>query len=365
MSEHMTVVKQTAATYVKGHEDLTRRGRLIMALLNDEGRIKTKETGFSWTYNLKVRERGLRPLASGTRPEFVAHDSDEQLTFDSRGYYKSDFVSDKDKSMNSGPQAIVDRYNDILPDLLSEMDNHLPAEFLADGIADTSRFLGLESFFGTTGSTVAADKIAQPGVSSYAGKPTTLGGLGGTWGATMSTYPNANLAKDWPFGSGSTDYDANSPKILNTTSTSWTGTATWKANCEVVMSHAMMWCNRLNGDDRGLFLHLLSDDLFQDFKDHYRLKNVRLEPNERAAELGFNGVLNFEGAMIKSDFDVATGVGYGVNFNAMELFSIKDQLLFSQGPEFSMDRQGYMFLVGIYGNIKCLPKFFAKYKAIA
>ncbi len=69
--------------------------------------------------------------------------------------------------------------------------------------------------------------------------------------------------------------------------------------------------------------------------------------------------------MIDTDFDVPSGVGYGLNVDQMELGSLDSVLFSSRGPEYDIKTDSWLFLVGFFGNVRYNPKHFAKLAAIA
>ena len=362
-TEGTIVVKNTAPKYLKGAADQTIRSRFWLAYLRSQGRIKLNDGSVSTTWNVKARQPEVRQNGDAGQQTFNEHDAYEQLTIDVRGYVATDRLTLKKKLMNADPFAIVNLYGTKMEDLVASLRDNFAAELYVDGNAtgNANRLHGLESFLGAGGTCTAADIIKVPS-DTYAGKSTVLQTLGGTWSANLATKPNATLASDWPYGSGSSEYDYISPKLINTTSTSWpAATASWSANCTAVLRRSKTWCRSLGGDDAAPMLHLLSASMYDEFQDAQEPKQRILVPHKGAEDLGFDSVLNFEGAMLKYEFDCPATTGYGLNVNEMLLFSIHDDFFYSYGPEWSTETLSDLFLVGFFGNLRANPKHFAKY----
>ena len=187
MAEHTIVVTNTAKKYLKGAADQTIRNRLWLSYLREQGRIKLGANGHDLNWNVKARQTTVR--ADGE------HDAFEQLTIDVRGYFAGDRLTDKKKVMNRGDLAIVDLYGTKMDDLMKSLRDKFHAELYIDGNAtgNEDRLLGIESFCGDDGATVAADIIANPS-DTYAGKSTALANLGGNWSTGIGTSPNATAA---------------------------------------------------------------------------------------------------------------------------------------------------------------------------
>jgi hypothetical protein len=366
-TEGIIAIKNTAPKYLKGAADQTIRNRLWLSLLREHGRIKLGDGGVSCYWNVKAREPEIRQNGDAGQQIFAEHDAYEQLTVDVRGYVGTDRLTLKKKLMNKGPLQIVDLYGTKLENLLTSLSNNFGAELYIDGNAtgNENRLCGVNSCTGDDGNTVAADILANPS-DTYGGKSTALGNLGGTWTANLTTKPNATAAKDWPYGSGSSEYDYISPKLINYSSTSWpSGGTTWRENCSVVMRRARTWCKATGGGDNIPMLHLLSSSLYDEFEDYQETKFRTIIPHKSAEDLGFPDALNFNGAIVKHEFDCPANEGYGINLQDFLLFSIHDEFFYTFGPEWNTESLSDLMLVGFFGNMRMNPKGIAKYKNYA
>jgi len=371
MSEGIIAVQATAPRYLKGAVDNTIRNRLWLAMLKKHNRIKTGDHGaVSLTWDVEFSEPEIRQNGDAGQQVFTEHDAYRQLTIDVRGYVGTDRLTLKKKLMNDSPLAIVNLYDRKLPKLIKSMTNNFGNELYIDGYAtgNGNRLIGMESFLGDDGNTVAADLVANPS-DTYADRSTALAALGGTWSSGLGSgnYPNATIATDWPYGQGTSEYDYIAPKLINYTSSSWpTGSILWRDNCSAVMRRARTWCKSVGGEGRAPYCHMLSPELYDAFEDYQEDKFRTVVPHKSSQDLGFEDTLNFNGAAVKHEFDVPAGVGYGLNLNEMLLSSIHDDFFYSFGPEWDTKSLSYLYLVGFFGNIRfSSPKHFAKYAAYA
>ena len=366
MAEFAAVLKEAAPAYLKGRADNTIRNRLLLTLLAKNGRIKYNASSHKLYWDVKAGQRVIEAYGDDGVINFQRSDLHEQLNIDWRGYKMSDRMTEKQRLMLGDLTAIIDRYSGVAEDMMDDLQDGFCGELFVDGYAaaNTNRLHGLESFFGT-GTTVAADRIAQPS-DTYGGHSSVLGTRGGTWSTNLTTYPNANIATDWPDGNGTADYDWNSPKVINYSSTNWgTGSTTWADNCERVLGQTTIWTTLTGGKKGRPTLYLLAGDLFYDYQNKMRAKYRISVPHSEANDLGFSDTLNQDGVMIQADFDVPAGSGYGLNINQMVLESLDSVLFSSRGPEYDINTDGYLWLIGFFGNARYNIKHFSKLAAVA
>ena len=318
--ESLAVIKTTAAKYFSGAGDLTIRNRLWLSLLAKYGRIVYDQEGVTCTWDVQYDEPPIIAHGASGEISFDMHDLFLQLTVDWRGYLGTDAMHEKDRLMSKGEVAIVDRYRSIIPRLRSALDNKFHGELYVDGYAtnNENRIHGIESFMGS-GTTVAADKVAQPS-DTYGGQSTAVANNGGTWTSALATKPNAAVATDWPDGNGTAPYDALSPVLLNTSSTNWgTGSTQWEDNCARVLRRGIHWLTKNGGQDGKPTYIMMGSDFFTDFQNYQEAKMRIIIEHEEADDLGFTDTLKFDGVIVKSEFDVAASTGYIVNPQQMEL----------------------------------------------
>ena len=365
-NEWIGVINTTAPKYLAGAADNTIRKRLILSLLKQKGRIRFNENSYECNWDVEFKEQPVEAYGDGGTLNFSRHDLYRQLKVDWRGYKATDLMTEKERLMNDGALAIVKRYDKIMPKLMRSLNNKFCAELFIDGYAsgNENRLHGLESFMGN-GTTVPADRIAKPS-DTYGGKSTEVGDQGGTWSSDLTLSPNASIATDWPDGNGDAEYDFMSPKLVNWSSDNWgTSSDTWENNCERVFRQSTIWLSIGAGEEGKPDMYLTAGNLFYDYLNKQSSKQRIVIPHKGAQDLGFGDVLNQEGVMIQTDFDVPTDTSYGLNVDQLELASLDNVLFASRGPEYDIKTDSWLFMVGFFGNARYNPKFFAKIKNFA
>ena len=203
---------------------------------------------------------------------------------------------------------------------------------------------------------VVAD-IAAEGVNTYAGLKTKQGTYGGEQEASIA----------WPDGIADPEYDFWSPLIVDYTSTAFAGSAaTWKVQAVEAMRFAIIHAQRntsLNGQITNI---MLSRDMYMDLLnliDENERINITSEHTLRA--LGFKNTVNFDGVEVSWEVAVPQGVGYGLNYENMELKSMDDSLLRSEGPEYDIHSQSFNAVVSTLSNLKfSSPRNFFKLMSV-
>lgn len=363
-NEWSGVLNTTTKKFLKGASDGTIRKRLLLAMLKSKGKISYNNSGTSVQWQRKYKEHTLQSFGYGSSMDFSPLDSHVRLEVDWRAYKMTDMMHEKEKLMNRGNEALINRSADIIESLAKDMDKKFPAEMYADGYAagNDNRLIGFDSFTGV-GTNVAADLVAQPS-DTYGGLSTALATKGGTW-SSAGTAPNAAIATDWPNPTGSSEYDFFSPIMVNWSSTSWgTSVTTWEGNCERALRQGLMWATVQGGIGGRTDLVLMSAPLFYGFKNHWASKVVINTPHKASQDLGFEDTLNFEGVGLAFDFDVPdANSAYGWNFDELELMGQEDQLFNLKGPEEEFRTDSILYKIGFFGNLKFeSPKAFCKWK---
>ena len=370
--EWVGVVNTIAPKYIKGETDLTLRNRLWLKLLEKRGRVTFGHSGPKVFWNVYYDEPPVESYPDGGVIDFTRHDLNKMAELDWRGYKATDLMTEKERDMYGDDVGIVNRYTKILPRLLDAVRNRLGTELYIDGNAAgyENRMHGIGSFTGK-GTVAAGDIIAQPS-DTYAGLDTSLGQYG-SWTTALTTKPNSTVATDWPEGSGNAGYDYWSPILVNTSSSGWgalnvanSASTAWVDTCQLVLRRVVQWLTLNAGMERSSLYCMMAGAMFSQFKDYASRKGLILYPLKEAEELGFPETINFEGMGLKAEFGIPAGTFNAMNFDKMELQSLKSQLIASRGPDWDPRSASYLFQVGLFANMKWeSPKFFAHGEAYA
>lgn len=370
-NEWAGVVNTTAIRYMKGATDATIRKRLVLAMMKKRGRIIIdKDGGYDLRHQIRSTQHGVTTRGDMAPVTYSRVNQYQQLSLDVRGYVSTDVMGSKEKVMNRGSVALIDRYARIIPTLRQDLTDKFGTEVYTDGYATGNQdsLVGFNSFTGTS-TTVAADIIAKPS-DNYGGKNTDLGDLGGSWSSALSTFPNASVANDWPDGAPSgtsgSEYDYMTPKLANWSSLNWgTGSTAWEDNCERVFRRLTGWCEITGGAEGLPDIYMCASNLFDGYANHFSSKQRLQVPFKEAEELGFPGSYQQEGVGIMREFGIPTNEFYGWNFDQCELGSMGSELFDVVGPTYDPTKDSWLFLIGFWGNMKFFPKAFSKGKNYA
>lgn len=363
------VIHQKTPTFMRGAADECVRGKMRMSFLRKKGRIMLGASGPFCIWQAQYKQPPVEAYGDGGQLNFQRWDVMKQLALNWRGYKSTDMMTEMEYLQCQGSTGrILNRYADIIPLHMRTITDYFGGELILDGEATgrTNHIHGLETFMGA-GTVVSADLIAQPS-DSYAGQSTALAADGGSWSTALGTgyFPNAAVASDWPNGTGSYEYDWNSPKLINTSSTRWgTGSVSWEANCERAMRQTIIWMALSGGASGRPTICTLSGDYYAGFVNHQSVKQRVLVPHKEAQDLGFDDAVNFDGVAVGMDYDVPPSTGYMENLNNVELMSLDKVLFGYRGPDFDPRTASWLFSVGFYGQARYRAKHFSKLYAYA
>lgn len=363
LKEALLVVKTTAPQYFKEATDHTIRNRPLLKMLQQQGNLmfNMKATKFVWP--ILVREPKVRVLDGGQRSVWNQTDAYENLEIDHAELEATDTMGRRDQMINANsPQQIVDVMGGKFDQLVKSMSKMINSQFYADNTSgvNTGMLTGIRSIIKPAGA--SSDEVAIPASgSTYGGKSLELASLGGWWSTDRTTPPNATAATDWPFGNGATEYDYNTPTMLNM-SAAFNGDTGWANNCLKLFRRMSELIRRRCGEGSAPTVQLLGLDLLNEFKDKLEGRE-RLYVSDYTKSLGFPNVMSYEDSVVMTDFDCPTRSGYAFNPSEMALYSVHDQLFFTD-ESWETPEQKSLMLVGFLGNWVHKPKCTGAYVAL-
>ena len=364
LKEALLTIKATAPKYFAEATDHTIRRRLLLKMIQQGGNLMFNVRTPKLVWDIEVREPKVRVLSGGQRSVFNQTDAYEQLEIDHAELEATDTLDRRTQMINdNSPQQIIDLAGTKMDKLVRTMTRKINSQFYVDNSSGTNvgMMTGIRSII-KPASITPGDLVAIPASGSeYGGKSLELASLGGRWSTKMTTSPNTAAATDWPFGQGSSEYDYNTPKMFNTTAT-FNGDAGWSNNCLKVMRRMASTITSTGGEGVAPIAHLLGIDLYNEFKDKLE-ERERLYVSDYAKSLGFPDVMSYEGAVVTQDFDCPASEGYALNPNEIGLYSVHDQLFFTDGG-WETPEQSTLFLVGFLGNWVWTPKYVGAYLAL-
>lgn len=368
MAEWSRLATSTISKYVKGYTPEIFRQRALLALLKSKGRVDTGgASGTDIKWQVEYRQTPIHTNNHESAQTFARQDYLKQCSLSWKGYSVEDAISDRELKINSGKEALVRLIDNMGRRLTESMEASLPTKLLGSSASDSEQYDGLETIFGTPTQTVtqgtagavarsanAADIVAYPVVSNYAGLSTVLGAYGGS-GPTAGTWPNGVVSQP--------AFDFFSPIMVHYDSTAFGGASNdWAQQCVSALRFGITHAKRNKSQKGALDLIMLDRELFRQFKEkHDPLQRIPVSANNRMASLGFTDTMMLDGVEIMSDYDVPSGVGYGLNADFMTLHSA-GELLELKGPYYDEESQSTRYMLRTFGNLQLdSPRHFVKW----
>ncbi|MHC4431727.1 MAG: hypothetical protein ACYTBS_07800 [Planctomycetota bacterium] len=363
--------------FVAGYSDMTVRRRLRLSMLKRRGRVMKNQSGQHCEWRLKYSKPRSQGYADGSSVDYENHIAHKVLKLDWRAIVNTDMLTLMQHSVNTGDNMLIRSFQDKANNIMEGLDQDLHGDMFLSGEATgrTAFPHGLETFLGAVGGGVVADRVVAPSATyGLDALSTVIGNYGGAW-TSAGTAPSAEIATDWPDGTGDEEYDFNSPLLLNWGSTSWgTSTNTWEANCWRVISQGIGWLMVNSGKDGSPTNVCLAKDLWQGFRNHHEAIRRIGVPHKEAQDLGFSqNVLNIDGVAVHCEFDVPVNTGYIENLNHVDVASTMPDLFWlihgydQLGPGMekfmqAIDMRTLSLLIagGFFGQFRYKPKYVGK-----
>lgn len=368
---HVNLARDIAPKYWKGSSDLTVRNHLTFYILQRYGRMTYNARSHSQVWNAKIRQPQVLPLVDNIPMEFVNQHTDIQFYTGIKGMGVTDTMPEQEMLLAQGaPEQIIDRYAQKSSDMVTALNERLQKSFFTDGndSANAYDYVGIKTPLGYNAASATVfnitDKVAQPN-GTYAGQSCALGANGGTWSAALATKPNTNLAKDWPFGQGTPEYDGTAPLVFNYASSAFgTDSTSWEDNavrCTTEAATAMVHRGGFSNTGGAPLICVMASEMFVALKHSFRQLNRQTVPFQDG-DLGFPmDTLMIDGILYMSDYNVPAGEAYMWAPQYIEMFNVHPAMYKEYGPEFSMMHRGYLYMATAYGNYKWMPKYMARF----
>lgn len=382
--QSINTVRTAAPLYMKQYSDLTKRSHMLFSMMESWGNIEYNASDAARVWQVMVRQPTVSTFSNTTNKTFQDHSAFEQMTVGIRGYEATDLLKEKEFKLNQGQTQLVNLYDFKMKNLSQSVMERLQEFVYRDGDADGQNgFQGIESCLkpensNTGGSdadgTSSGDRIVLP-KDSYGGLSTELGSLGGTWSADLPAGERMNKTQgannDWPYGIGSSSYDATSPTLVAYNSADW-GATTWESNVEECVREAGTILRSKNGYQSGDIAILLAPNLYPQAENYYSTR-FRIAQPYSGGDQGFSvpQSLYIDGVALKSEYGVPAGVGYAVCPQHTEMFFLNTMngggegaMLDSFGPDWSPEHGSYLFRISCFGNMRLSPRALGKFATI-
>ena len=111
---------------------------------------------------------------------------------------------------------------------------------------------------------------------------------------------------------------------------------------------------------------MLGRDLYMEFLNLIdENERIQITSEHQLRALGFKNTVNFDGIEVSWEAAVPAEVGYGLNYDNIELKSMDSSLLRSEGPEYDIHSQAFNAVVSTLSNLKfSSPRNFFKLQKI-
>ena len=362
----------TLAHHIRDVEENMLRNYQLGALLEAAGRVNYNNTGEGFDWPVQYRLHKIEGNTGETARNFARKNLWKTANLEMRGYQTTDSMYYREFKSNSGEEGIIKVFDNFVQRLETSIEQSLAGEYFVDGslAANSQGWHGLETMFGIASSNNTVDKggagpgsfnaedyVAAPS-GTYAGIQTDLGVYGGGQESTAG----------WPNGVADPEYDFWSPLIVNYNSTSFGGaTSTWAAQADEAMRFAIIHAQRNTSQNGQITNIMLGRDLYMDFLNLIdENERIQITSEHQLRALGFKNTVNFDGIEVSWEAAVPTAVGYGLNYDNIELKSMDSSLLRSEGPEYDIHSQAFNAVVSTLSNLKfSSPRNFFKLQAIS
>jgi len=368
--DHARSAATTLTKHIRDEESAMLRNFAFGALLDAAGRVTYNNSGRGFDWPVQYRLHDVETNTGETNRNFVRKNLDKVAHLEWRGYQTVDQMFYREYRENRGEEAIVDVFGNMISRLETSLKQKLGPQYYVDGnLAENAEaWNGIETLFGAITQTLnistgvartsnAADKVGAP-VATYAGISSVLGTYGG----------ENESGQSWPNGVANEAFDFWSPIIVNTTSTAFGGaTDNFAGQGDEAMRFAIIHSQR-NTSLQGQITNIwLARDLYLDLLNLLDDKERIIISSEfNLRDMGFKNVVGFDGLEVSWETGVPTGVGYGMNFNSVELGSMDDGLFRSEGPIYDEFTQSFNAVVSTLSNLKfSSPRNCFKLQALA
>ena len=366
---------RTAATTLANHirevEESMLRNYQMGALLEAGGRVNYNNSGEGFDWPVQYRLHKVEGNTGETQRNFARRNLWKTASLEFRGYQTTDSMYYREFRSNKGPEGVVKVFDNFVERLETSLTQGLGGEYYVDGSASGNEqsWHGLESMFVLNGTVTAtsgaqrtanaADIVGYPN-DTYAALSTVLGNYGGE--NESSQY--------WPDGIADAEFDFWSPLVVNYTTTHAdlpSSTNTWAGQGDEAMRYAIINAQRNTSKNGQITNILLARDLYMGLLNIIDTKErIQISSEQSLRALGFKNVLNFDGIEVSWEAAIASGVGYGINYDNIELKSMDESLLRSEGPEYDIHSQSFNAVVSTLSNLKfSSPRNFFKLAALA
>lgn len=334
MAEFLRVLRTSIAKFVRGASNETIQNSILLNMLKKRGRVSFNNSGKTLDWQIKTKQRELKSRTDMAQTTYQRQNLHEAATLPWRGYVMQDAISQKERFMVRGQEALVQIWPDRMKDMMEDASDRMNIELFIDGnlAGNEEQLHGLESIFGATSPTTTS-KYATSN-ESYAGL--TLSAVHGTESAT-------------------TPY---SPHLVNE---AFTGFGTWASN-PTKISRTLISACRVNNKRKSVpDLLLMNESRYLDFKDALTTERFIISEEVKDVAAGFKS-FSYDGVDVMWDFDCPADLTYCLNLDQIEFRSLAPDLFYSKAV-YSIEQDAHLWSVMNWGNMRINPRYQGQSKA--
>jgi hypothetical protein len=348
--------------------------------LNDRFRVKTDplkqrsvmhaglESNGRLMYNAEGENVEWRPEIA-TRTITAADPYAVRMSFPSRNmwikavlgwvtYNLGEKIAKIDRLANKGEAAFFNLVDKVVDGIARDFVKELPKKYYTDSSTYPNELAGLESVYSVSG-LVSSGYVGNPD-GTYAGNSQALGDLGGSWDST-GVWPHT--------GTGTTDYCAWSPMVVDYQAALWTSyaahsitNAVWAETWRVAMNFLYLNMGRIQ--DRAPEVCIMHTEMLRQAEDTLQsTEKFEVTNNSGLTQLGHK-TLQWKGIELAHEFACPADCAYMFNWDNLTLKSMQSQLV-GYEEDHKIETSDDLYAADFYGQmIVEIPGFMGKLAAI-
>lgn len=330
----------TINKHLPGMTEVIYKKHPLFAWLKEKKRFVYNCSGKKFDWRIKYRMNSLQGYDDMMPVSFPRFNRYASAELPYRAYSQSEAISKFEELANKGSDTqLIDLVVDTTKSLAEDAAQQFPAKLWLDGTANPRDIHGVESWMSVSGAS-AGNKVSLPN-DSYAGHLTTMGSaFGGSWTGTF------------PAGTGTPEYTAWSPLVVNVKDTGWAATTkTWPNTCREALRFGILFMEeQMFPLDMILMTRDMYSDLLAGIEGKESVEITRGAASSTSIKLGFDAI-NYMGVDIMQGYGVPTDCAYGFVADQLELRSMQPQL-FQVDKDSSIDNKTKKLSLDFFGNLK-------------
>lgn len=364
----------TLAKHIRDVEENMLRNYQLGALLEAAGRVNYNNAGEGFDWPVQYRLHTVEGNTGETARNFARRNLWKQANMEYRGYQTTDSMYYREFRSNRGEEGIIKVFDNFVQRLETSIEQALGGEYYVNGYdtGNSQGWHGLESVFGTITHTLPSNGGAARNSSN---EPDKVGNPAGTYAGISKVLGAAGGAQEtgvgWPNGVADPEFDFWSPLVVNYNATTFGDQTAGKTHSfatqgDEAMRFAIIHAQRNTSQNGQISNIMLSRQLYMDLLNLIDEKErIQITSEHQLRALGFKNTVNFDGIEVSWETAIPDGVGYGLNYQNIELKSMDDSLLRSEGPEYDIHSQAFNAVVSTLSNLKfSSPRNFFKLQAL-